>query len=79
MNGGSNIKKERNNITVTVYFQFVSLVLLFTGLGMFIFCSLERVHPMDVQVLSSPVHYLVLGIVCFVVFFVCRFKDNKLK
>jgi hypothetical protein len=39
---------------------------------------MERIQPMETQVLSSPVHYLVLGIVCFVVFFYHKVKEKNL-
>lgn len=74
--GKLNIKKEKSkyDISPIVYFQFVSLVFLFTGFGMFFYCIFERIGPMETQVLSSPVHYLVLGIVCFIVFFYLKYK-----
>lgn len=80
MNGKLNIKKEKSkyDISLLTYLQFVSIVFLLTGLGLFMYCQLERIHPMELQVISSPVHWLVMGIVLFVVFFVKKYEQKKL-
>jgi hypothetical protein len=76
--GKSNIKKGKNkyDISLVTYFQFLSLVFLFTGFGMFLYCTIERIPPMETQVLSSPLHWFVLGIVCFIVFFVNKYQHT---
>ena len=61
------------------YFQFISLVFLLMGFMLFFVCFIKRLHPMEVEVLSSPIHYMVLGVVCFIVFLVKHIENEKNK
>lgn len=84
MNGGNIIgnKKEKKKIVIPelcieTYFQFLSLVFFIMGFMMLWVCMSRRIHPMSTEVLSSPVHYLVLGIVCMIVFLVKKYESTK--
>lgn len=57
-----------------LYFEFVSFVLLLTGFTLFFYCMFKHINPWSLDVLSSPVNYLVLGTVCLIVFFVTKYK-----
>lgn len=48
-------------ISERTYFLFVSMAMFLTGLMMFLFVMITRVDMMGLDVLSSPLFYLVSG------------------
>lgn len=70
-----NIKK--NDPNLVVYFEFLGIVLLLTGFSLWFYCLIRGVDPLGVDVLSSPVHYLVLGLVCVCVFVVKKWENKS--
>jgi len=62
--------------TSNSFFLFFFLVMVLTGIFLFIYCLFIQVHPLSVYPQSSPIFYLVLGFGLLVVKLV---KDNEIK
>ena len=50
------------------YFQFTSIVFFLMGIMLMIVCLVYNIHPLHLQVFESPVHYLVMGFMMFVMY-----------
>ena len=51
--------------SLSTFLFFMSLVFFLAGFMFMVFCFLYGIHPMELQVMSSPVFYLVMGLVLF--------------
>ena len=49
-------------ITFQLYCQFVSILFMFTGMGLFMYCIVMRINIWTLNDYSSPILYLVLGL-----------------
>jgi hypothetical protein len=63
-------------INEEIYLRFVGFTLVLTGILMFVYCRLFGFNMLEVTVLSSPVFYLVLGLVCICVSLVEHVKPS---
>jgi len=64
MKGNRNIKKIIS-FSFKDYLFFISFVFFITGFLLLFYCLLKNVNPLQLEILSSPVHYLMVGFVCF--------------
>jgi len=59
-------------LSLSTYLQFISIVFIICGLGMFMYCMLSNVNPFELQVLSSPIFYLVEGFVLIGLYYIVK-------
>jgi len=54
-------------LSASTYLQFIGVVFIVTGIGLFMYCRLKNINPFETQILSSPIFYLIQGFVllCF--------------
>lgn len=56
-------------LTFEGYLFYVVMVLFVLGFGLFVYCLLFRIDPLSTNIVSCPLHYLVLGMGFFVLYF----------
>ena len=59
---------------VETYFLFTTIVMFLMSGMLFIYCFMYRIDIWKVGFLSSPIQYLVLGMVLFVAFVMKKYK-----
>ena len=64
-------------LTLESYLFYVVLVLFLLGFGLFIFCLLFNINIWATNIVSCPLHYLVLGMGFFVLYLYIKTKDTK--
>jgi hypothetical protein len=69
---------KNNDGDLVLFFEFAGVVLLLMGFVLLFYCVYRRIHPMSCDVISSPVHYLVLGCICCCVFIYNKYRKKVL-
>lgn len=65
-------------LTLEGYLFYVVMVLFVLGFGLFIYCLLFRINPLSTNIISCPIHYLVLGMGFMFVYWYVK-TNNKSK
>jgi len=69
-------KKVFPGVTIVHYFGFLTFAFYFIGVVLFFICMTERLHPMQLEVMSSPVHYFILATFCLIVFLYNKYHNQ---
>ena len=65
-------------VSFALYCQFVILITMITGIGMFLFCVMSGVNIMVLHDTSNPLLYLGIGTIFSVVYVVKKY-EHKIK
>ena len=63
-------------LTLESYLFYVVMIFFVLGFGLFIFCLLFNINPLATNIVSCPLHYLVLGMGFFVLYLYIKTKDT---
>lgn len=64
-------------LTTGLYFGLVSFICFFMGFILFFYCMIYKIDPLTLEVMSSPLHYLVLGVGSFTVSMYHKIKPTQ--
>ena len=62
-------KKWNKKVSGIVFFQFLFFIFTIMGLGLFLFCIICDINFLLVDILSNPLLFLGLGMICFCFFY----------
>lgn len=66
-------------LTFEGYLFYVVFVLFVLGFGLFIYCLLFNINIMSTNVVSCPLHYLILGMGFFVLYLYVKINNETKK